>query len=118
MNIIELAKQAGLKRHQEPAPGIDGVVGNWADLEAFAELVRADEREACAKECERMMMYPNAKYGPMAFQIYLPTTPISSVNVNNWKLPWVYDQDRASGNVASMWVTPVAKLGISQKIKK
>ena len=58
------------------------------------------------------------KYGPMAFQIYLPTTPISSVNVNNWKLPWVYDQDRASGNVASMWVTPVAKLGISQRIKK
>jgi hypothetical protein len=52
MNIIELAKQAGLKRHQEQAPGIDGVVGNWADLEAFAALVRADEREACARVCE------------------------------------------------------------------
>ena len=47
MNILELAKQAGLKRHQEQAPGIDGVVGSWADLEAFANLVRADEREAC-----------------------------------------------------------------------
>ena len=52
MNIIELAKQVGLKRHQEHAPGIDGVVGSWADLEAFTELVRADEREACAKLCE------------------------------------------------------------------
>ena len=49
MNIIELAKQAGLKRHQEQAPGIDGVVGNWADLEAFSALVAAQEREACAK---------------------------------------------------------------------
>jgi len=49
MNIIELAKQAGFKRHQEQAPGIDGVVGSWADLEAFATLVRADEREECAK---------------------------------------------------------------------
>jgi hypothetical protein len=47
MNIIEMAGQAGLKRHQEQAPGIDGVVGNWSDLKAFAELVRADEREAC-----------------------------------------------------------------------
>ena len=56
MNIIELAKQAGLKRHQEQAPGIDGVVGNWEDLECFAEWVatvaRADEREAAAKEAE------------------------------------------------------------------
>ena len=49
MDIIEMAAQAGLKRHQEQAPGIDGVVGNWSDLKAFAELVRADEREACAK---------------------------------------------------------------------
>jgi hypothetical protein len=56
MNIIELAKQAALKRHQEQAPGIDGVVANWIDLEKFAALVeaaaRADEREACAKVCE------------------------------------------------------------------
>jgi len=60
MNIIELAKQAGLKRHQEQAPGIDGVVGSWADLEAFAEWViliaRADEREECAKLAENRML--------------------------------------------------------------
>ena len=52
MNIIELAKQARLRRHQEQAPGIDGVVGNWEELEAFAKLVAAHEREACAKVCE------------------------------------------------------------------
>ena len=51
MNIIELAKQAGLKRHQEQAPGIDGVVANWADLKQFAALVAAQEREACANMC-------------------------------------------------------------------
>jgi hypothetical protein len=49
MNIIELAKQAGLKRHQEQAPGIDGVVGSWADLEKFAALVKAHERNECIK---------------------------------------------------------------------
>jgi hypothetical protein len=52
MNILELAKQAGLKQHQEQAPGIDGVVGNWAELEVFADLVAAQEREECAKVCE------------------------------------------------------------------
>ena len=52
MNIIELAKQAGLKGYQEQAPGIDGVFGNWADLETFANLVAAHEREECAKVCE------------------------------------------------------------------
>jgi hypothetical protein len=54
MNIIELAKQAGLRRHQEKAPGIDGVVGNWEELEAFAKLVAAQEREECAKLCDEV----------------------------------------------------------------
>ena len=56
MNIIELAKQAGLKRHQEQAPGIDGVVGSWADLEAFAVLIKTQEREECAKLAENRML--------------------------------------------------------------
>ena len=44
MNIIELAKQA----NGEPArPG--GVDWSWGELEAFAALVAAQEREACAK---------------------------------------------------------------------
>lgn len=66
MNIIELARQAGLKRHQEQAPGIDGVVGNWEDLERFAELVeaaaRANEREQIAAwyETEGQMTFPVA----------------------------------------------------------
>jgi hypothetical protein len=50
MNIKELADQAGLKRHQEQAPGIDGAVGSWDDLAKFAELVAAHEREAIADE--------------------------------------------------------------------
>lgn len=45
---IELAKQAGLKTYQEKAPGLDGMVGSWEAIEAFADLIRADEREACA----------------------------------------------------------------------
>ena len=40
--VIEMAREAGLFTHKEVQP----------ELEAFAELVRADEREACAKVCE------------------------------------------------------------------
>ena len=42
---------------------------------------------------------------PVAFKIYLPKVPRQ--DVNHGLLPWVYDQDPSSGNVASMWVTPV-----------
>ena len=40
----------------------------------------------------------------MKFKIYLPASP--KVDVNTAALPWVYDQDRSSGYVASMWVRP------------
>jgi hypothetical protein len=45
---------------------------------------------------------------PVAFKIYKPTPPRHAIpNVRDAELPWVYDQDPSSGNVASMWVTPV-----------
>ena len=45
--VIEMAKEAGAIRIHE-RPKELAVVGNEA-IERFAELVRADEREACAK---------------------------------------------------------------------
>ena len=47
MNIIELAEQA----NGEPAWN-GGVDWTWDELGAFAKLVAAHEREACAKLCE------------------------------------------------------------------
>lgn len=55
MNFKDLAKEAGLKRHQEQAPGIDGAVGSWEELEQFAELVAAHEREECAKIIDKRL---------------------------------------------------------------
>ena len=52
MNVKELAKQAGFDFDDY----YDSVTQE--DLERFAELVRADEREACAKLCESMGVYP------------------------------------------------------------
>jgi len=53
--IKELAEQAGLSREFS-------VSGLWLadddELERFAELVRQDEREACAKLCESMGVHP------------------------------------------------------------
>ena len=46
---IEMAREAGMA-------GFDGVVHAAFQLEAFAALVRADEREACAKVCESNQM--------------------------------------------------------------
>ena len=47
MNIIELAKQA----NGEPAWS-GGVEWHWDELQKFAELVAAQEREECAKICD------------------------------------------------------------------
>jgi len=52
-----------------------------------------------------------AKDEPVGFKIYKPTPPRGAIpNVRDAELPWVYDQDPSSGNVASMWVTPVQTL--------
>ena len=37
-------------------------------LARFAAIVASAEREACATECERMMMYPNARQESAAHQ--------------------------------------------------
>jgi len=79
------------------------------------EAVLVEEMQRMAKRIEELETEREQvqyKYGPMAFQIYLPK--YSQPVVNNEKLPWVYDQDPSSGNVASMWVTPVAQLGINK----
>ena len=53
MNIIELAKQAGIKdaHFHAPHPGV------IAQLERFAAFVLADEREACAELMFRLDLY-------------------------------------------------------------
>jgi hypothetical protein len=47
--VIEMAREAGAVF---PADGSYHQFERHEDLEAFAELVREDEREACAKVCE------------------------------------------------------------------
>lgn len=51
--VIEMAREAGFMVVHEGEPEI----GAWyecftEEIERFAELVRADEREACAKVCD------------------------------------------------------------------
>jgi hypothetical protein len=48
-SIIEMARRAGAVF---PADGSYHKFERHEDLKAFAELVRADEREACAKLCD------------------------------------------------------------------
>jgi glycerol-3-phosphate dehydrogenase len=65
MNVEELAKQAGLvstwggwvSTHQKHAEGVSDEF-----LERFAELVRQDEREACAKLCLEQDEYGCGQY--------------------------------------------------------
>ena len=47
MNIIEMAKQAGLQTDKAGVWVDDGYIDD--ELERFADLVAAHEREACAK---------------------------------------------------------------------
>lgn len=54
--VIDMAREAGL-----PEAWIsDTGVLKWSDLERFAELARADEREACAQLSEMAEPYKAA----------------------------------------------------------
>jgi hypothetical protein len=53
-DTIDMAREAGLFTHKEVQP----------EIERFAELVRADEREACAKVCDWYVDYSS---NPMNF---------------------------------------------------
>jgi hypothetical protein len=68
----------------------------------------------CDSNCVWTDHHPDCKLAkdkPVAFKIYKPTPPRHATpNVRDAELPWVYDQDPSSGNVASMWVTPVQTL--------
>jgi hypothetical protein len=72
----------------------------------------AEVGEAAELMCEAITAIKQALAAPVqepvAFKIYKPTPPRGSIpDVRDAELPWVYDQDPSSGNVASMWVTPV-----------
>jgi hypothetical protein len=55
VEIIEMARQAGIKRRTDEfySEFCDGIY--FDDLEAFAKLVAAKEREACAKVADEYM---------------------------------------------------------------
>lgn len=58
--VIEMAREAGLFTHKEVQP----------EIERFAELVRADEREACAKVCdEQYYQHLGPEYGEVRYGI-------------------------------------------------
>ena len=57
--IKELARQAGFNDFPDDKNGVWITDGYWnEELERFAELVRQDEREACARLCESMGVHP------------------------------------------------------------
>lgn len=89
-------------------------------IEAAEKQQPADENEwltGCPEcgmdggcDCDSGTWNPRAANEPMAFQIFKPTPPRHAIpDVRDAELPWVYDQDLSSGNVASMWVTPVTR---------
>ena len=53
-DTIDMAREAGLFTHKEVQ----------AELKAFEALVRADEREACAKVCEVAPSFRSTLDGP------------------------------------------------------
>lgn len=48
-DIIRMAREAVSERHEKEF----GVWWSWEEIEAFAQLIAAAEREACAKLCEQ-----------------------------------------------------------------
>ena len=58
--IIEMARQAGMVQDGDMwfSPSYENYDVDQAHLEAFAKLVAAKEREACAKVCADLMDSP------------------------------------------------------------
>ena len=57
-DIIRMAREAGMEQDDENffSPSHEEIDVHITDLERFAALVAAAEREACAKACERRGM--------------------------------------------------------------
>ena len=58
--IIEMAREAGWGQAK---PHDDGIACGVFDLEAFEALVRADEREACAKLVDHILKEGGGTWG-------------------------------------------------------
>ena len=76
--IVEMAREAGAVF---PADGSYHQFERHEDLEAFAKLVREDEREACAKVCDSLeercekLLVPDEKW----------PTPADCANIIRWQ---------------------------------
>jgi hypothetical protein len=64
--ILSMALEFGWKSYSGPVNVVYSF--NEKDIERFAALVAEKEREACATECERMMMYPGGRQESAAHQ--------------------------------------------------
>jgi hypothetical protein len=63
-DTIDMAREAGWKdlRDYDSEMRNDFFMGNTDNLKAFEALVRADEREACAKVCEDLSLSQNSEW--------------------------------------------------------
>lgn len=52
-SVIDIARECGA----QPMPRYNAVHFSESQLAAFAEWIRADERERCAKLCDEMVLY-------------------------------------------------------------
>jgi hypothetical protein len=65
--LIEMAQEAGFEVHerkQQARVGLDAICGidSTAKLKRFAELIRADEREACAKLSDEYAKWAGSRF--------------------------------------------------------
>jgi hypothetical protein len=117
---IEMAIEQALAQRTEPVGvmvSMDVSKGDEPEYRIFGRIYEVmkdgegkDEVTYLAIEDSRNFDTPpqRTEQEPVAFKIYKPTPPRHAIpNVRDAELPWVYDQDPSSGNVASMWVTPV-----------
>ena len=117
-----MSKEALAKQEQEVPEGYKFVLvpnesptdePNWDECIRQAEVstglkVERHTLSIVIREVRRWLIAKQEQGEPVGFKIYKPTPPRGAIsNVRDAELPWVYDQDPSSGNVASMWVTPV-----------
>ena len=83
---------------------------------ARRKILTTEECHAVIMSIKEALAQPEQEPVVIKFKIYKPAVPDPMrQDINDALLPWVYDQSRGSGFVASMWVTPVSTLPPQRK---
>lgn len=94
------------------APVIEKEPIAWMNTNSAVNSKLKQKQAATTQPCSHVS---NEDQLAKPFRVYKPTKPHGKLDVENYGLPWIYDQDPSSGYSASMLVVPYAQQQLTQE---